>query len=74
MMENKLEQSFQELEKKRIHLSAASPMATLARGYAIVLSEDRVIKSAKEAPDRMTLQFVDGRLDIEQTTKKGAAK
>jgi exodeoxyribonuclease VII large subunit len=51
-------------------LESLNPKNVLARGYALVYSEDgRVIASSSAATDRMEIEFADGRVAVERTDR-----
>ncbi len=48
----------------RARLEALSPQRVLERGYALVMAGNRVIADSAHAPQRMTLHFHDGTVDV----------
>lgn len=55
------------LKHYRFRLEHANPMKSLERGFVLVHSNDRMVKTAKEASqcDHLSLQFVDGCVEVE---------
>ena len=54
------------LETSAIRLQNASPIATLRRGYALVMDGQRVVKSSQNAPETMRLVFHDGQITVQK--------
>ncbi len=54
------------LETCSIRLQNASPIATLKRGYALVMDGQRVVKSSQNAPETMRLVFHDGQVTVQK--------
>lgn len=54
------------LETCSIRLQNASPLATLKRGYALVMDGQRVVKSSQNAPETMRLVFHDGQVTVQK--------
>lgn len=52
------------LRRDRTRLEALSPMRVLERGFALVTDGSRVVSSAKDAPQIMTLHFSDGAVAV----------
>lgn len=48
-------------------LSAMNPSGVLERGYAFVTSGRHVVQSAVDAPDKMTLHFRDGQVQVHRS-------
>ncbi len=59
-----MDQSERRLMQQRTRAEALNPMRVLERGYALVLSDDKLISAAKDAPERMTLRFADGSVKV----------
>lgn len=65
------------VEKKRdalhgikTHLEAIGPYATMQRGYALVMDGKKIVSSAKDAPQRMTIRFKDGQVAVTRSGKE----
>lgn len=53
------------LQQAALRLKTAGPEATMKRGYAVVLKEDHLIRTAAETAkgDRLQIRFADGRVE-----------
>lgn len=64
-MQHQLTMRYQQLQQLAHALDAVSPLATLGRGYAIVMDEqDQILRQAKQvkAGDRITARLAEGQL------------
>lgn len=52
------------VERNRARMEAIHPLRVLKRGYALVTSGGKVVASSVDAPQRMTLHFQDGTVDV----------
>ena len=59
-----LERTQQRLTRAGIRLEALNPTRVLERGYVLVQDGDRTVTRAADAPEKMTLRFADGRIQV----------
>lgn len=62
----RMDEWVKKLETSAIRLQNASPIATLRRGYALVMDGQRVVKSSQNAPETMRLVFHDGQITVQK--------
>ncbi len=59
-----IRQKTERIANARARLTALNPAAVLERGYALVMDGERVVTSAKHAPQAMTVRFADGHVNV----------
>ena len=65
-MDQRLNTAEQQLARARARLEALNPSRVLELGYALVTAGPQVITRAAGAPDKLTLRFADGTVDVER--------
>ncbi len=65
-VDNVLRRGAESISSARNRLTALNPSAVLERGYALVMDGGRVVTRAENAPQEMTLRFLDGCIDVKR--------
>jgi exodeoxyribonuclease VII large subunit len=69
-MDIRWQTSVMKLTQYQDRLESLNPRNVLARGYALVYSDDgRVVASSSTATGRMEIEFADGRVTVERTDR-----